>query len=409
MELYDYQMDAVSKLRNGNILCGQVGSGKSITALTYYIFKVCKGEFPLDYRGSYKPMKTPRDLYIITTAKKRDDMDWQKECAKFGLSREDFGWGVTVIVDSWNNIKKYKKVYGSFFIFDEQRVVGNGVWVEAFLKIAKKNEWILLSATPGDQWTDYIPVFVANGFYKNKSEFTRTHCIYSGFTKYPKIDRYVGVKKLEKLRNDILVDMKDCRKTKRHHSFFKCDYNQELYRTVMRDRFNPFEQEPIREVSKLMYLLRRVVNSDPSRIDVLNDILEEYNGADWRFIVFYNFDYELEILRDYFNSKEIAVAEWNGHNHDRVPISDDWAYLVQYSAGCEGWNCITTYKMIFYSQTYSYKTLEQACGRIDRINTPYSDLYYYHLISDSKIDLAIRRCLNNKKSFNEKNISGYFD
>lgn len=397
MKLYDYQMDAALKLRNGNILCGQVGSGKSITALVYYIFKVCRGVYPLDHRASFEPMRTPKDLYIITTAKKRDSLEWNKECAKFGLGTDDFGWGVTVNIDSWNNIKKYKNVVNSFFIFDEQKVTGSGVWVKTFLKIVKRNEWILLSATPGDQWTDYIPVFLANGFYKTKSEFQNAHCVYSGFTKYPKIVRYTGVKHLEKLRNDILVNMIDLRDTERINKYIKCEYDREMYHTIMKIRWNPFDNEPIMESSKLLYLLRQVLNSNPSRIRVIEDILDKHESA----IIFYNFDYELEMLRDMAQRNRIEYAEWNGHFHQSVPKSDRWVYLVQYMAGCEGWNCITTDTIIFYSQTYSYKTLEQASGRIDRINTPYKTLYYYHLYSDGKVDLAIRRCLRNKRNFNE--------
>lgn len=398
MKLYDYQADAVMKLKNGNILCGQVGSGKSIVALVYYIFKVCRGEFPLDYQISYQPMRTPRDLYIITTAKKRDDLEWEKECANFGLSKEDVGWGVTVTIDSWNNIKKYSKVYGAFFIFDEQRLVGNGAWVKAFYKIANRNEWILLSATPGDSWSDYISVFVANKFYKNKTDFERQHCIYSGFTNYPKIDKYVGIRKLEKLRNSILVDMKDLRKTIRHNKYIKCYYDSDLYRLVMRDRWNPFDEEPIKESSKLLYLLREVVNSDESRIDEVRKIINQEDKV----IIFYNFDYELLMLRTLMLEECKIYGEWNGHNHEMIPRADKWVYLVQYAAGCEGWNCIETNQMIFFSQTYSYKTLEQAMGRIDRINTEFGDLYYYHLYSNSKIDLAIKRCIDAKKNFNEK-------
>lgn len=392
VELFDYQKKAVKELKTGSILCGQVGSGKTITALAYYIFRVCNGK---EKNGR---LNAPRDLYVITTAKKRDELDWQKEAANFGLGNKDFGLGATMVVDSWNNIKKYEKVVGAMFIFDEQRVVGSGSWVKAFLKIAKKNQWILLSATPGDQWSDYIPIFVANGFYKNKTEFCNAHCIYSGFSNYPKIEKYVGTKHLEKLRDYILVDMKDLRETERHHIYINCSYDKDLYISTMKNRWDPYLDKPIEESSRLLSVLRRILNEDESRLDALHDILRTNN----RLIVFYNFDYELDLLREFFLKEKIFTAEWNGHNHDRLPTRDNWAYLVQYTAGCEGWNCTTSDTMIFYSQTYSYKQLEQACGRIDRINTPFKDLYYYHLYSHGKVDLAIKRCLDNKKNFNER-------
>lgn len=405
LNLYPHQLEAIEKLHNGSILCAGVGTGKSRTALAYYYFKVCQGSVPFNMQGSFKKMKNPRDLFIITTAKKRDSKEWEDECIPFHISKEPNGVAdVHVTVDSWNNIRKYRKVIGAFFIFDEQRVVGSGAWVKAFLDIARKNQWILLSATPGDTWTDYIPVFVANGFYKNKTEFLRKHAVFSRFAKYPKIDKFVGTKYLEKLRNEILVHMVYDKKTLQIHNPVFTAYNKDLYLTVMRDRWDPYENEPIKETGKLFYLLRKVVNSDATRITAVSDILKEHN----RVIIFYNFDYELEMLRQLCTEKKLTFSEWNGQKHEAIPNVKKWAYLVQYSAGAEGWNCIDTNVIIFFSQNYSYRIMVQAAGRIDRMNTLYDILYYYHLKSHAPIDLAISRSLNQKKNFNERSYLGKY-
>lgn len=399
VQLDDYQIQAILDLKNGSILCGGVGSGKSRTALGYYMFKDCEGKMKLNGKGGYEEMKNPRDLYIITTAKKRDTLEWEKECAAYVLSsdRENSHSGVKVTIDSWNNIKKYKDVHSAFFIFDEQRVVGSGVWVKTFLNISRKNHWILLSATPGDQWSDYIPVFVANGFYKNKTDFNNQHAVWSRYTKYPKVDRYIGERKLKQLRDSILVPMKDNRTTVRVSHWNVVDYDKDLYKMVFVNRWDPFENCPIQEASKWYYLQRRVVNSDYSRIEKLKEIFEEKR----KIICFYNFDYELEILREFVEENEICAAEWNGHRHEAVPTGDSWIYLVQYTAGCEGWNCITTDTIVFFSQSYSYRTTEQAAGRIDRINTPYEKLHYYYFRSTAFIDMSIYRKMKTKKNFNE--------
>lgn len=393
--LYDYQEEAISNMKNGCILCGGVGSGKSRTSIAYY-FRQCGG----DVGENWIPMTKPKNLYIITTARKRDTLEWEEELAKFLISPNpelSYYKDLTVVVDSWNNIKKYENVYGSFFIFDEQRVVGSGAWVKAFLKITRKNKWILLSATPGDTWTDYIPVFVANGFYKNKSEFIREHVIYSRFTKYPKIDRYVNTGRLLRQRNEILVDMFFSRKTVAHHEDIYVKYDMLKYREVGKMRWDPFKNEPIQNASGLCYIWRKIVNTDVSRQIALLELFEKHP----KMIIFYNFDYELDILRGLFEATGVPVAEWNGHKHQATPDGDTWVYLVQYTAGAEGWNCIKTDTIVFYSQNYSYKVMQQAAGRIDRLNTPYMDLYYYHLKTRSGIDLAISRALSDKKNFNE--------
>lgn len=401
IHLYDYQLDAVRRMKNGCILRGGVGSGKSLTALSYYYLRQ-DGEEESLLGGTYFPMgDPPKDLYIITTAKKRDTLEWEGELSPFLLSTNpDVNlYPNKVVIDSWNNISKYKDITDAFFIFDEQRVVGSGAWVKSFLKIAKKNEWILLSATPGDTWEDYIPVFVANGFYRNRTEFKEKHIIYTWVNgKYPKVDRYLNVGRLIRLRESILVDMDFKRKTISHHEDIYVKYDTEAYKDVGRLRWDPFKNEPITNASGLCYVWRRIVNSDISRQIALLELFEDHP----KMIVFYNFDYELDILKTMFGRTEgVEVAEWNGHKHQPVPTGDSWVYLVQYNAGCEGWNCIQTDTIAFYSENYSYKVMQQAAGRIDRLNTPFTDLYYYHLKSRSRIDLGIARALKAKKNFNE--------
>lgn len=412
--LYDYQIEAVNKMKNGCILCGGVGSGKSRTALAYYYLQNDGDPACLSGEEDYIPMgDPPRDLYIITTPHKRDTCEWLGDMAPFLISTNPDCTPYTnkVVIDSWNNIKKYAKIHGAFFIFDEQRVVGKGAWVKAFLDIARKNQWILLSATPGDTWSDYIPVFVANGFYRNRTEFNDRHIVWSRFSKYPKVDRYIDTGILIKHRNDILINMDFQRGTTRHSEDVFVRYDICQYKDITKTRTNPYEQvempdgrlvnKPIKNASEFCYLLRKVVNSDVSRQVALLEILEKHPKS----IIFYNFDYELDILKGLYYGDDVKVAEWNGHAHEPIPKSDKWVYLVQYTAGAEGWNCTTTDTVIFYSQNYSYKILEQAMGRIDRLNTPYKDLYYYHIRSRSGIDLAITRALNSKKQFNE---SGFY-
>lgn len=404
VELYPHQRKAVEELSHGKVLVGGVGSGKTLTALVYYVEKVLGGTV-----GDTSTMLTGKPLYVFTTARKRDEGDWQADALKVGLRgllgplKGISGAYPSVVVDSYNNIGKYEDVKGAFIILDEQRMVGSGSWVKTFLNLAKHNDWIMLSATPGDRWEDYIPVFIANGFYKNRTEFKREHIIYDTHTKYPKVLRYISTGRLLKYRNKILVPMHHERHTKRHLIVKDVSYDKDLYWRVSKKRWNPYSEEPIKNISELAYVKRRVSNSDNSRLDFVKEIMKKHA----RLIIFYNFDYELETLRTL--SEFRTVREWNGYKHEQVPNESKWIYLVQYMSGAEAWNCVTTNAIVFYSQTYSYRAFEQSQGRIDRLNTPYTDLYYYILKSRSPIDSAIFKALSEKKSFNEKSFLGQRD
>lgn len=378
MELQPHQLKALTELRDGKILWGGVGSGKSRVAVAYY-----------------EQEHREQNVYVITTAKKRDSVDWESEFARIVVGKEPSATCHGILsVDSWNNIAKYSEVKDSFFIFDEQRLVGSGKWVKSFLKIAKNNKWILLSATPGDTWMDYIPVFIANGFYRNRTQFKTEHVVYAPFAKFPKVLRYTSVGRLVNFRNKILVHMRYKNETIRHTMVRQVEHNEELVQSVVKNRWHLYQNRPIRDISELFGVLRRVVNSDPSRVRKIESLLEEHP----KIVIFYNFNYELEALRRL--EAKVAIAEWNGHKHEEIPETSSWAYLVQYVAGSEGWNCVETDTIVFYSLTYSYKIWEQAHGRIDRLNTPFTDLYYYILRSKSVIDTAIWRSLKAKQNFN---------
>lgn len=398
VQLYAHQQKAVNELSNGKVLVGGVGTGKTITSLVYYFTDILGG-----VPGDLSTVKHDVDLYVFTTARKRDELDWQRDAAKLGISGSKDGHilGPTITVDSYNNIGKYQDLTGAFIIMDEQRMVGNGAWVKAFLKMVKKNRWIMLSATPGDKWEDYIPLFIANGFVKNRTQFKNDHIIYAPYSKYPKVQGYRGVGRLIKWRNELLVEMPYSRHTKRHHHTVKVDHDKEMMDLVMKKRWHPFEDRPLRDISEMFINMRRVANGDPSRVEAVLELMQKHP----RLIIFYSFDYELEMLRTIAEKrKDVTIAEWNGHKHEKVPTTESWLYLVQYVAGAEAWNCVTTDAVCFFSLTYSYKNFEQAQGRIDRINTPYTDLNYYILVSDSMIDKAVSKALNAKQTFNESDF-----
>lgn len=487
-KLHTHQREVIPRIHNGCILGGGVGTGKTITSLTYFVEVICGGD-----QHREKPMETPKDLVVITTAKVRGTRNWQDTAADLGLFEDpEFSYSrKRLIVDSWNNLGKYVEMKDAFFIFDEQRVVGSGAWVKNFLKVARNNQWILLSATPADSWMDYVPVFIANGFYRNRTHFIDDHVVYSFHGKYRKIRGFYGVRHLERLRAQILVDMPYDRHTTRHIHEVPVEYDVEKFNRVWKARWNVYDDCPIVDVAEMYRLGRKVVNEDGRRQSKIEELLAKHP----RLIVFYNFDYELfalremserinkalvgsimnahvvgtkpnkhsvyigrgsrwgnpfkigedgtreeviEKYREYIRADDelmiglrelvgrslvcwcapqdchgrilqelvmekfgVKTAELNGHKHEDVPEDERWLYLVQYTAGAEGWNCVETDAIAYHSLTYSHKQYEQSLGRIDRLNTPFTDLHYYVLKSDSKVDKQIWRALSNKKNFHE--------
>jgi len=393
VDLYPHQLDALKRMHNGCVLYGKVGCGKSRTALAYTYICELGGSLKINGKGVFTKPETPKPLYIITTAKKRDSLEWEEELAVFSLLTSD-----NIVIDSWNNIKKYQNVYGAMFIFDEQRVVGKGAWVKAFLRITRRNHWILLSATPGDKYIEYAPVLIANGYYKSRTQFETEHCVMKPYLRYKSVDYYVNTKRLDYYISQVLVTINYENDAERHNIDIICDYDKGKYKKIFKDRWDIYDDCPIEETGKLCYLLRRVSNDNVSRYLELAKIIKEKK----KLIVFYNFTYELNGLRAFFTKHEFKIGEWNGEKHEPLPIGERWVYLVQYLAASEGWNCTDTDTIVFFSQNYSYKTMEQAAGRIDRANTPFKDLYYYHLRCMSPIDIAIKRALDSKGKFNEK-------
>jgi len=371
ISLFPWQEKAVNRLRPGNILCGGVGSGKTFTSLVYF-----QRNF------------ADRNLVVITTAKKRDTGDWQRDTSKLGIRN--------VQVDSWNNLKKYSDISGAFFIFDEQRVVGYGSWAKNFIKISKSNKWILLSATPGDTWLNYIPVFIANGWYKNKTAFMERHVEYDRFAKFPKVKKFHNTGVLKSYRDRILVPMPHQKKTYRMRIREKTRYNKELY-SILNTRINPYSNEPIENPSEFTQTARRIVSTSQDRIDTFRSLVMKIN----RVVVFYNYNYELDVILNVLANSGKPYSQWNGTSHEEIPEGNSWVYVVQYTAGAEAWECTYANSMIFYSPNYSYKIIEQAEGRIDRMNNRFLLLFYYYLYSDAPIDKAVLESLNNKKKFNE--------
>lgn len=369
------QRDAVDRMHDGCVLLGRTGSGKTMTALGYWL-----------------KVHAQQDLYVVTTPAKRDAMEWEGDSAKLGqyLPPER--------VVSWNKIKDFEYLESAFVVFDEQRVSGSGKWVKSFLKIAKRNDWILLSATPGDVWIDWLPLFIANGFYRTRTQFTDRHVIWDPHTRYPRIKRYIEEDRLERCQEAICVYLASPNPISRMVHDELVSYDSRKYAEVTRKRWNPFEVRPMMDAGELCRVQRRIVLENVCREEALERLLKGHPRA----LVFYSYNYELEAIKAVCERLGRSYGQRNGHRHDPVPVSKEpWVYIVQYQSA-DAWNCISTNIAILYSLPYSWRQQEQAMGRIDRMNTPFDELHYYRLMTDSTIDNAILACLDRKETFNER-------
>ena len=380
IKLLKYQEEAIQKLHSGSVLYGATGSGKSLTGLAYYMR--CWSHL---------------DLYIITTSKKRNAGEWEEEIAKLGCPPPK-------AIDSWNRLKNYRMVSDAFFLFDEHKVGGHGKWAQSMITIAKKNKWILLTATPGDVWDDYASIFIANEFVKNKTTWNEDFCIFDRISKYPKIIGYQREDVLKNMRDAVLVPMEyQSEKVPIPYVIpYKVDHEEEAYVLARRKSLRHPEMRAFRNTSAMFAYMRMNLPDKESKIQALADVLKKEPKA----IIFYNFTPEKYEIENAARQVNIPFFQYNGQIKDNVPDGDTWVYAVQYTAGAEAWNCITCRTVIFYSMNYSYKVMTQAKGRIDRCNSPFDELHYYYFISpDFEIDQEILNALTRKEKFNEEALA----
>ena len=107
------------------------------------------------------------------------------------------------------------------------------------------------------------------------SQLIRSHVIFNRFVKYPKVEAYIDTWKLTENRQKILVHMHYEKKTKHVIKLMYASYDESLYKFVSEKRWNVYTDKPIKNISELCYVWRKIVNDDKSREDIIGRIIEE--------------------------------------------------------------------------------------------------------------------------------------
>lgn len=153
-------------------------------------------------------------------------------------------------------------------------------------------------------------------------------------------------------------------------------------------------------LTKMLYerMLCGSYNSD--KIAALKDLIE---STEDRLIIFYNFNGELEVLRDLCASVERPVSIICGNIKDLSSYekSKDSVTLVQYQAGAMGLNLQKSNKIVYFTPPLSSEFFEQSKKRIHRIGQDRTCFYYY-LICSGSIEEKIYRTLAMRKDYTER-------
>lgn len=128
-------------------------------------------------------------------------------------------------------------------------------------------------------------------------------------------------------------------------------------------------------LTKLLYSRMLCGHFNKEKLSAFEDLLESTND---RLIVFYNFNSELERLKEICEKFDKPTSEVNGAKHDLTNYNDcdNSVTLVQYQAGSMGINLQLSNKIIYFTPPLSSELFEQSKKRIHRIGQNHPCFYY---------------------------------
>lgn len=395
--LYKLQEKILNKSKENYLFHLGTGTGKTIIALHHYI----KYSYPLD-------------LIIIAPAVKVKEGGWDREI-KFVFNELGLEMPKYEVV-SYSKLKKYVAKKGHY-IFDECHYIKNSTSLRGKIskELVKKYAtcFSLLSATPASKWEEWCNYFILWGICKNKTEFYKRYVV-MGRQRYGSIEfnTVVGYQNTELLKEHIkrrtskkytVNDMVEMPDLIEQYIEFKCSSE---YKKIKNDRIMESNGSIIKldTISKLYSTLRQQANIT-DKLEYLEYIINS-NEED-NVLIFYNFNYEKDMIINYLKSKKIKVDYIINGVTKNYPIKENFELinntvtLVQIQAGGTGIELTYINKVVYFSPTYSYQDYIQSIGRAYRNGQENKVLVYKFKVLNS-IETDIWECLERKEDFNER-------
>lgn len=391
---YPFQEDAINQLLEGkHIIKADCGLGKTCIFFNWL------------------ERNHATHVIIATTASKCHSKDFQTtELIKF-TSPEFRAHLVSLEVVSWHMLKKWtdkkspQQLANYYFVADELQRCRQGVsslMGRAFLFITKHcKAWTGYTGTPGDNWLQFHPYFIATGKIKNKTEFMRDYTISQQYP-FPMVLGFRHEDTLKGWWRDISYEPD----TSEVMSQLPAETHQIMrfptpkgYKKVLKSS-TTLDGEFLDSNMALYHHLRQMC-ATKQKLDALEDLLSSLSSP---LVIFFNYTCEREQILGLAAHMKRKVWRIDGECHE-IPteetIGQNDIVLCHYLSGSEALNLQFCHYMVFYSPNYSYSISVQAKGRVKRVGQQNPMFFYSFLCSDS-IEEEVMDCIKQKKDFAEK-------
>ena len=425
MRLFDYQQQIVDeKYEDSKALFMQMGTGKTFVSMAFFekserakLLVVCLATKVDDWNRDLTDELGLDEVVSLNkgTKKNRELM----EDAQYLVISFESSWRLDKELVAWVDDDTYIIVDESHKIKNPSSKVG-----KFMRKLGAKTDYkTILTGTPqSNGYIDYYNQFHFLGYLDmNQTNFKKRYAItqmmqYGAGPIFQEIIGYRNTEELDEMihNHSVFYDRKlDDEELPDEIPVYFPSYPK--YRKISNDKVYEFKDGTLEIYDTLgagVMLQRQLASGyiskggntevlDKSKLDWMRDFLE---GYDERVVVFYNYNAELEQLKQLLERLDRPYSEYNGHRKDLRAFqeSSEGVVLANYGSASTGINdFVIASTMVMYSLTTSYIDFEQAKKRIDRIGQTKKPLFYF-LIMKGTIDARVYHSLQEGKDFDER-------